>query len=115
MNCDDSYQRTYQDFLERFKEQRKEYVIAYRDSIAAAVLNAATDSGLRVPEDIEVLSIIGTKYSNIIRPQISNLNINFQDVGKRAMYMLVDLINDNLVTKEFKFESQYIKKDSTRF
>ncbi len=115
MNCDDSYQRTYQDFMERFKQKRKEYIIAYRDSIAAAVLNAATDSGLRVPEDIEVLSIIGTKYSSILRPQISNLHINFQEVGKRAMYMLIDLINGTLIEKEYKFESEYIKKDSTFF
>ena len=115
MNCDDSYTRTYRDFMERFKTSHKEYVIAYRDSIAAAVLNAATDSGLRVPEDIEVLSIIGTKYSNIFRPQISNMYIDNQEVGRRAMYMLIDLINDNLVEKQYKFESAYIKKDSTRF
>ena len=115
VNCDDSYQRTYQDFLERFKYVRKEYVIAYRDSIAAAVLIAATDSGLSVPDDIEVLSIIGTKYSSIIRPSISNLHIDFQDVGKRAMYMLIDLINGNLIEKEYKFESVYIKKNSTKF
>ena len=115
VNCDDSYQRTYQDFLERFKYVRKEYIIAYRDSIAAAVLNAATDSGLSVPDDIEVLSIIGTKYSSIIRPSISNLHIDFQDVGKRAMYMLIDLINGNLIEKEYKFESVYIKKNSTKF
>ena len=82
MNCDDSYNRTYQDFMERFKQKRKEYVIAYRDSIAAAVLNAATDSGLSVPGDVEVLSIIGTKYSSIIRPQITNLHIDFNEVGK---------------------------------
>lgn len=115
MNCDDSYTRTYRDFMERFKTGKKEYVIAYRDSIAAAVLNAATDSGLRVPDDIEAISIIGTKYSNIIRPQISNMYIDNQEVGKRAMYMLIDLINDQLNEKQYKFESVYIKKDSTRF
>jgi LacI family transcriptional regulator len=115
LNCDDSYQRTYRDFLERFKTRRKEYVIAYRDSIAAAVLNAATDSGLLVPDDIEVLSIIGTKYSAIIRPQISSMFIDMQDVGRRAMYMLVDLIDDQLVDKIYKFESVYIKRDSTKF
>jgi Transcriptional regulators len=115
MNCDDSYTRTYRDFMERFKTTNKEYIIAYRDSIAAAVLNAATDSGLRVPDNIEVLSIIGTKYSNIIRPQISNMFIDNQEVGRRAMYMLIDLINGNLVEKQYKFESVYIKKDSTRF
>lgn len=115
MNCDDSYNRTYQDFMERFKQKRKEYVIAYRDSIAAAVLNAATDSGLSVPGDVEVLSIIGTKYSSIIRPQITNLHIDFNEVGKTAMYMLIDLINGELVQKVYKFESTYVKKDSTRF
>jgi len=115
MNCDDSYTRTYRDFMERFKSTHKEYIIAYRDSIAAAVLNAATDSGLRVPEDIEVLSIIGTKYSNIIRPQISNMFIDNQEVGRRSMYMLIDLINGNLNDKNYKFESVYIKKDSTKF
>ena len=115
MNCDDSYNRTYQDFMERFQQKRKVYVIAYRGSIAAAVLNAATDSGLSVPGDVEVLSIIGTKYSSIIRPQITNLHIDFNEVGKTSMYMLIDLINGELEQKVYKFESTYVKKDSTRF
>lgn len=115
VNCDDSYHRTYQDFIERFKKDRKGYFIAYRDSIAAAIINAATDSGLTVPDDIEVLSIIGTKYSSIIRPSISNLYIDFQEVGKRSMYMLIDLINNRLTEKEYKFESVYIKKYSTKY
>lgn len=115
MNCDDSYQRTYNDFMERFKEYKKGYFIAYRDSIAAAVLNAAADSGLRVPEDVEVLSIIGTKYSRIIRPRVSHLNVDFQEVGKRAMFMLYDLMHGQLSDREYKFESEYIKLDSTKF
>lgn len=117
INCDDSYQRTYQDFLERFKNygRKKEYIIAYRDSIAAAVLNAASDSGLNVPSDVEVVSIIGTKYSTIIRPSITNFYIDMSEVGKRAMFMLIDLINNQLFNKECKFESKYVKKDSTLF
>ena len=115
MNCDDSYTRTYRDFMERFKVKRKEYVIAYRDSIAAAVLNAASDSGLSIPDDVEVLSIIGTKYSAIIRPQISSMYINMQEVGQRAMYMLIDLINERLFDKEYKFESIYVKRQSTKY
>lgn len=115
INCDDSYLHTYSDFMEYFKKNKKQYIIAYRDSIAAAVINAAEDSGLRVPEDIEVLSIIGTKYSHIIRPQISNMYIDHNEVGKRAMYMLIDLIHGELKSKQYKFESSYVRKDSTRF
>ena len=115
VNCDDSYQKTYSDFMERFKKTKKAYVVAYRDSIAAAVLNAATDSGLSVPNDVEVVSMIGTKYSHIIRPSISNFYIDMIEVGKTSMYMLMDLINDRLEEKNFKFNAKYIKNESSLF
>lgn len=113
VNCDDSYTRTYNDFVEYFKENRKGYFIAYRDSIGAAILNAATDSGLRVPEDIEVLSLIGTKYANIVRPTLTSMIIDMQEVGRRSMYMLIDLINKNLVEKSYTFDAKLIEKSST--
>lgn len=115
INCDDSYTRSYQDFLEYFKEPHKnEFFIAYRDSIAAAVINAAIDSKLKVPEDIEVMSLIGTKYAAILRPTITSMNIDMNEIGKRAMYMLIDLATDNLNVKRYKFESTYTKRDSTK-
>ena len=114
MNVDDSYSRTYQDLKEYFKTHNSGYFIAYRDSIAAAILNAATDSNLRVPEDVEVVSLIGTKYANITRPTISSFAINMHEVGKRAMYMLIDLSNHALERKTYRFESKYIKRESTK-
>lgn len=112
-NCDDSYRQTYNDFIEYFKTNKEGYFVAYRDSIAAAIINAATDSNLRVPEDIEVLSIIGTKYSNIISPNISSLDLDFASVGKRAMNMLFDLSQNNLYEKQCKFNVVFNKKEST--
>lgn len=114
INADDSYRRTYEDFREYFKEKRSGYFIAYRDSIASAVANAATDSGLKIPEDVEVLSLIGTKYANITRPTLSSMYIDMQEVGKRAMYMLIDLSNNELAQKTYKFESTYNKRQSTK-
>lgn len=114
MNVDDSYTRSYQDFKAYFKTHKSGYFIAYRDSIAAAIVNAATDSGLNIPEDVEVISLIGTKYANITRPTLSSFNINLQEVGKRAMYMLIDLSNNELMQKTYKFESTYVKRQSTK-
>ncbi len=113
VNCDDSYSRTYSDFIEYFKTHKKAYLIAYRDSIAAAVENAATDSNLKVPEDVEVVSIVGTKYSHIVRPTLSAMHIDMAEVGKRAMYMLTDLMAQNLVDKTSKIEARYIEGQST--
>ncbi len=114
LNVDDSYTRTYADFIDYFKTHKSGYFIAYRDSISAAIINAATDSGLSVPEDIETISLIGTKYSTITRPTISTFYIDMQEVGRRAMYMLTDLAKGDLQNKTYKFESQYIKRDSTK-
>ena len=113
VNCDDSYTHTYADFLEYFKTHKKAYLIAYRDSIAAAVENAATDSNLKVPEDVEIVSLVGTKYANIVRPTLSAMHIDMAEVGKRAMYMLTDLMGQNLVDKTAKFEARYIEGQST--
>lgn len=113
VNCDDSYTHTYADFLEYFKTHKKAYLIAYRDSIAAAVENAATDSNLSVPNDVEVVSLVGTKYANIVRPTLSTMHIDMAEVGKRAMYMLTDLMGQNLVDKTAKFEARYIEGQST--
>ena len=38
-----------------------------------------------------------------------------QEVGQRAMYMLIDLINERLYDKEYKFESIYVKRQSTKY
>ena len=112
-NCDDSYTHTYEDFLEYFKSHKSGYFVAYRDSIAAAISNAASESGLRIPEDIEILSIVGTKYANILRPKISSMMIDFAQVGRRAMNMLSDLYDDVLTEKVSKFEAKLIKRDTT--
>ncbi len=114
LNVDDSSTRTYEDFMEYFKKYDSGYFVAYRDSIAAAIVNAATDSGLKIPENVEVLSLIGTKYANITRPTLSSLNINMQDVGRRSMHMLMDLMNNELEKKTYRIETVYKKRGSTK-
>lgn len=114
LNVDDSYSHTYEDFMSYFKTHNKGFFIAYRDSIGAAIVNAATDSKLRVPEDVEVISLIGTKYANIVRPTLSSLHIDLQDIGRRALYMLSDLAKGELYKKNYRIESVFEKRDSTK-
>lgn len=113
INCDDSYTRTYNDFLEYFKTNKEGYFVAYRDSIASAIQNAATDAGRKIPEEVEILSLVGTKYANIVRPTITALHINMEEVGQRAMHMLIDLINNDLVDKSYRFTPVVVERGST--
>ena len=116
INCPDSYTRNYNDFQEYFKdpEHRKGFFICHRDSISASIINAAKDNGLSVPDDIEVCSLVGTKYAYILRPSITAFHIDFQEVGQRAMYMLIDLMNHELVEKSCFFDAKLTRAESTK-
>ena len=110
----DSYHETYSYFVDYFKAIKKGYFICPRDSIACAVQNAAVDIGLRVPEDVQVLSIIGTKYSSICRPTISSLDLDMYDVGSIAMRMLTKLLKGELKNREYEFKSSFVQRASTK-
>ncbi len=113
LSSDDSYSKTYSDFLNFFKDTKRGYFLAYRDSLAAAIMNAAIDSGLRVPEDVEVLSLIGTKYASIMRPQISSMHIDLYKIGAQAVEMLAKIMNKEDVEKHVRIASEFIKRKST--
>ena len=114
INCSDSYTHTYNEFLELFRSGEKGLYICYRDSIAAAVENAATDVGLNVPNDVEVLSLVGTKYAYICRPTLTSFHIDMIEAGKRAMYMLTDLLNNELEEKTARIEPRLYHGQSTK-
>ena len=114
IEVDDHYESIYQKMSEIFKTTHRGYFLCYRDSIAMAVLNAARDNGLRVPEDIEILSLIGTKYASLVRPKISNMSIDMYQVGLTAMDMLVKLLKGDTYLSRIKIESKYIELDSTK-
>lgn len=117
LTLNDSYSIVYPAMKEYFKTHRKGYFVAPRDSLAAAVVNAAVESGLRIPEDIEVLSAIGSKVSYMTRPEISSFSMDMFKVGSVAVRMLTKLLNENeqsSATKTFRFRATYNKRSTTK-
>lgn len=109
----DNYELAYEYFDKLFKETKTGYFVTYRDSLAAAVLNAATSNNLHVPNDIEILSLIGTKYAQIFRPRISNMQLDMYKVGISAVEMLTSLLDGEENIKRIKIESEFIALDTT--
>ena len=86
--------RTSYDFLSRyFKDHRHGLIIANRDSQALAILNAARENGIRVPEDMEVVCVIDTKYNSMVRPQVSSFAIPSYDLGSVSMRVMTKMLN----------------------
>lgn len=116
LSFNDSYSIVYNGMLEFFKTHKRGYFIAPRDSLAAAIVNAATDSGLRVPDDVQVIACIGNKYSYIARPTISSFYLDMFKTGSIAMRMLTKLLSneDSLKQKTMTMSAIYNKRSSTK-
>lgn len=110
---EDSYSMTYEKFTDFFKETRRGFFVCHRDSPAAAVMNAAKENGLRIPEDVEILSLIGTRYAKILRPRVSNMFLNMNEVGETAMNMLRDMLNGETYPRRIKIETKFVPLDTT--
>lgn len=119
INCDDSYRRLYADMCVRFENDPKlsAFFVAPRDSLACAVTNAATDLGVDIPNQVEVMSIIGTKYSYIARPQITSMDLDMFMVGSIAMRLLTKMIkggDEGIDKKIYKVKANYVPRGTTK-
>lgn len=110
----DSYKETYPIMQEHFKKHPSGYYIAYRDSIAIAALNAAMDLKMDVPEDVEIMAVIGTKYSELTRPKLSSFDMNMRQLGFRGMEVLASLIDDNSQIISEKLQFKFQKRGTTK-
>jgi len=109
------YRSSYTYLKEYFKQNKHALVIAHRDSQALAVSNAAAESGIRIPEDMEIVCIIDTKYNSMVRPQLSSFSIPSYDLGAVAMRVMTKMLKqDSVDEKEIELSYLYSPRQSTK-
>lgn len=108
--------RTSYDFLkEHLATEKYDLLLAYRDSQAFASINAANENGIKVPEDMDVICIIDTKYNSMFRPRISSFSIPSYDLGAVAMRVITKMLkNDDGYEKEIELNYLYTERESTK-
>lgn len=113
----DGYKSSYAFFKDYFKDHKPaKFNIAFRDSQAIAVMNAAEEAGYKSPEDLQIVAVLDSKYLNMVRPRISSYNIPDYDMGAIAMRLLTKmLVSDAEMTENKNIEIQYtpVPRDTT--
>jgi DNA-binding LacI/PurR family transcriptional regulator len=67
-------------------------VLVFNDLMAAGVLKAAADAGLRVPEDCAVVGMDGIPLGELLTPELSTLALDLREVGRAAVELLDGLL-----------------------
>ncbi|SDJ66360.1 catabolite control protein A [Salimicrobium halophilum] len=74
-------------------EERPSGVFVASDEMALGVIHGFQDSGVRVPEDVEVFGFDNTRLATMIRPTLSTVVQPMYDIGAVSMRLLTKLMN----------------------
>ncbi|GAB4064464.1 LacI family DNA-binding transcriptional regulator [Angustibacter speluncae] len=67
-------------------------LICFNDRLAFGAYQALGESGLRVPDDVSVVSFDDSQLAEWLRPGLSSLAIPHYDMGRRAVDLLVSAV-----------------------
>lgn len=100
--------RTSYTFLKEWlKDHHYDLMIGNRDSQAMAILNTARENNISVPDEMEIICVIDTKYNSMVRPQISSFSIPSYDLGAVSMRVMTKMLQEN-VEYEPEIELSYL-------
>ena len=90
-------------------------IIAVNDSVALGAMEALAARGLRVPEDVALVSFDGIPEATFSRPQLTTVAQPIREQGKLAARILLDRIEgkSTAVGKTRTMECEMVVREST--
>lgn len=80
--------------IDYLKNHKPEAALVVRDSIAVSMINAASEVGIKIPDELEIISFQNTKYAKMSRPTLSSIDNPIYDIGAVSMRLLTKLMNN---------------------
>ena len=108
--------RTSYAFLKKWlADHSYDLMIGNRDSQAMAIVNAARENNISIPEDMEVVCVIDTQYNSMMRPTISSFHIPSYDLGAVSMRVMTKMLqNEPEMTKEMELSYLFTPRQTTK-
>lgn len=115
IEVDEDYEKSFEFFKQYFTDHKPEVVIASYDKEGVAIVNAAKSVGIRIPEDMKVISMMNTTYALMSDPKLTSVNIPVYNMGALALRLLTKILNDEEIeTKEVVVNHLLIERDTTK-
>ncbi|WP_307785476.1 LacI family DNA-binding transcriptional regulator [Microbacterium hibisci] len=93
--------------------ERPTAVVAANDLVAAGVIRAALDDGIRVPGDLSVSGWDDQPLGRLLSPALTTVEIDLEGLGSRAMTRLICALRDEPAPAEGQPLHRVIWREST--
>jgi len=81
-------------------KDRPTAIFVANDEMALGAIHQVQDAGLKVPDDISVISVDNSKLSIMVRPQLSTVSQPMYDIGAVSMRLLTKLMKNEQVEEK---------------
>jgi len=100
IDCDWWPEPAYEVLTRSFAEGlRPRALICLNDRIALGTYQAAREAGLRIPEDVSVLSFDDSDLASWLRPQLTSISLPHYELGWQAVELLLGVASKPEVTR----------------
>ncbi|ROV60058.1 LacI family transcriptional regulator [Vibrio ponticus] len=108
------FEEGYQATKQKLKSQHcfGSAILAAADDIAIGCIKALKEHGIRVPEDISIVSIDNDACSSFVEPPLTTVNIPIKHITERAMTVAQQLIETGLTPKPEIYTGELIIRHS---
>lgn len=90
-------------------------VMACNDLMAVGCMNACSGLGLKVPEDISIVSLDNTEYCICTSPQLTSVDMMQGKVGVEAARLVMDrILNKRNYRKDVGFSPKIVERESVK-
>lgn len=76
-------------------EQRPTAFLAYNEETAITAVSVFQEAGIRIPEDISIISFNDTPLSILIEPPLTSINAHLESMGRVAVKLLKERLEDH--------------------
>ena len=117
VEVDDGYEDIPEDMVARIKRILRKYqptaVCCGSDPLAMKVLNIATATGIKIPQELSVVGFAGLDYTHWTTPALTTVRQPFVEMGKTAAEILFSEIKHKTPIREVKLPVKLITRQST--
>ncbi|WP_100331871.1 catabolite control protein A [Bacillus xiapuensis] len=83
--------------LQQAEGEKPTAIFVNNDEMALGVVHGAQDSGVNIPEDLEIVSFDSSRLALMVRPQLTSVIQPLYDIGAVAMRLLTKYMNKEAV------------------
>ncbi|ASV14688.1 HTH-type transcriptional regulator LacR [Bacillus licheniformis] len=85
------------------------------DSMAIGALRALRESGLKVPEDVAIVSFNGIEASEFANPPLTTIKVHTEEMGRTGVKLLLDRLKGRELPLKVTVPSELIIRESCGF